>query len=82
MPHRPIILSLCHPAGTLKRLALDNPPQIRIIDREAALDELDGLLSDARRKSDKSLIHQIIEVGYWVGTWPISEVVTGRPNIY
>ena len=82
MPHRTVILSLCHPAGTLKRLVLDNPPQIRIIEREAALDELDGLLRKARRKSDKTLIHQIIEVGYWVGTWPVSEIVNGRPNPY
>lgn len=81
MPHRTMILQNCHPSGTLRRLVLDNPALIRIMDREAALDELDAMLAKARRKADKSLIHQIIEVGYWVGTWPISDNA-GRPTSY
>lgn len=79
MPHRTLLLSICNPAGTLKRLVLDNPPQIRIIDREAALDEVDSLVKTARRKSDKDLIHKLMDIGYWVGTWPISDN-TGRPS--
>lgn len=81
MPHRIFLLTICNPAGALKRLVLDNPPQIRIIDREAALDEVDNLLRRARARNDKESIHMILDIGYWIGTWPTGNL-TGRPIAY